>query len=124
MAIEIGRIMQLYINLKREVGALAEHNDIEVVSGGAKGADSCADEACNALQINFHRYPAKWLTLKKAAGPIRNSEMLKRNPDIVLVLAFHDDLLNSKGTRDMIKKAKAKGIKVKHIKHTSSKSGA
>jgi hypothetical protein len=42
--------------------------------------------------------PADWANHGKAAGPIRNRKMLDLKPD--LVLAFHADLTNSKGTKD------------------------
>lgn len=47
--------------------------------------------------------------------PIRNKQMLDEGkPD--LVLAFHTDIENSKGTKNMIYQAKKRGIKVILIK--------
>jgi len=37
--------------------------------------------------------------------------MLKDNPDIDLVVAFHDDIENSKGTKHMVNIAQKNGIK-------------
>lgn len=49
-------------------------------------------------------FPAKWKEFGRAAGPIRNQQMLDEGkPE--LVLAFHDDLENSKGTKDMVGRA-------------------
>jgi hypothetical protein len=56
------------------------------------------------------KVPADWTKYGKAAGPIRNQEMLDMDPD--LVLAFHSDLDNSKGTKDMVARARKKGVKV------------
>ena len=55
--------------------------------------------------------PAEWDTFGKAAGPIRNGWMLKMEPD--LVLAFHNDIRQSKGTANMVSIARKKGIEVK-----------
>lgn len=41
------------------------------------------------------RFPAKWNEHGKAAGPIRNQQMLTEGkPDVVF--AFHDDIASSK----------------------------
>lgn len=73
-----------------------------IVHGAARGVDNIA--AAIALEIGFQviPYPADWIKYKKAAGPIRNREMHKCEAPFDLVLAFHDDLKNSKGTKDMV----------------------
>ena len=46
-------------------------------------------------------FPAQWSKYGRAAGPLRNTQMLSEgNPDIVL--AFHDNIKRSRGTRNMI----------------------
>lgn len=65
--------------------------------------------AIRPAQLGFEvaACPADWKKHGKAAGPIRNQSMLtEHKPD--LVIAF--PLGESKGTRDMIRKAKAAGI--------------
>ena len=58
--------------------------------------------------------------LARAAGPIRNQRMLvEGKPD--LVIAFHDDLESSRGTKDMIKRSLKAGIRVWHYSHTGFK---
>lgn len=91
---------------------MADDDDLEIVEGGASGADSYAREACRLLKITYHEYPAQWRKYGKSAGPIRNRYMLERHPDIALVLAFHDDLEHSKGTKDMVEVALENGIQV------------
>jgi len=82
-----------------------------VVHGAARGVDSMADAHAKALGFEVHPYPADWDTYHKAAGPIRNQEMLdQEHPN--LVLAFHDDISHSKGTRDMVNRAVKAGITV------------
>lgn len=91
-----------------------------IIHGAAKGADSLGATAALQLGVpkeNIFPYPAEWSKYGKAAGPMRNMQMLMDNPDINLVLAFHDFLPNSKGTKDMVKQSEARKIKVKVIGH-------
>lgn len=65
--------------------------------------------------VVHYSYPALWNTYGRAAGPIRNSLMLKKHPDINLVLAYHDQFSESRGTRDMCEQAEKAGIEVWHL---------
>ena len=88
-----------------------------VIHGCAKGADSMAGRAARKFSIPVLEFPALWDKYGKGAGPIRNQQMLDEGkPDYVL--AFHDDLEHSKGTRDMVNRAKKAGIPVEVWKHT------
>ncbi len=90
--------------------------DILVIDGEAPGADSKGHKAASSLGCRTKRFTADWAKYGKAAGPIRNQQMLDEGkPD--LALAFHDDLKNSKGTKDMIKRAEKAGVKVVKIHH-------
>jgi len=85
--------------------------NILVIEGGAEGADSIGREEALRLGITVCTFHANWKWFGKAAGPIRNTKQLKwGRPD--RVYAFHKFLPNSKGTKDMVKKAEAKGVKV------------
>ena len=56
-------------------------------------------------------YEADWKKYGKLAGPKRNQQMLDEGmPD--LVVAFHADIKNSKGTFDMVNRAEEKCLKV------------
>lgn len=82
-----------------------------LIEGGAPGADTCGRLAASKLHIPCKTYPADWAKYGKAAGPIRNRQMLNEGkPDIVL--AFHSNIAKSKGTKDMIKAARNAGILV------------
>jgi hypothetical protein len=83
-----------------------------VIDGAAPGADSLGHKAARFLGCPTKRFPADWSTYGKAAGPIRNSQMLREGKPH-LVLAFHNDLKNSKGTKDMVTKAKKAGVPVR-----------
>jgi hypothetical protein len=58
-----------------------------VIEGEARGADIIARKEAEKLGFNVLKHPADWDKHGKAAGPIRNREMLDLNPE--LVLAFH-----------------------------------
>lgn len=80
-------------------------NDIEVIiSGHAPGADACGECAARDHKIPLEIYPADWATYGKAAGIIRNQEMLEKGKPTE-VWAFSDDIVNSRGTTDMIRRA-------------------
>jgi len=83
-----------------------------VIEGGAKGADTLAREICEELAIPFKEYKSEWAKYGKAAGPIRNKLMLDDNPEIELVIAFHNNIEESKGTKNMVEQAKERGINV------------
>lgn len=87
--------------------------DTIIVSGAAKGADTHAEWAAEELQMDCVIFPADWDRFGRAAGPIRNRQMLDQKPD--LVIAFHSDLSKSKGTADTVREAKRRGIKVEVI---------
>ena len=81
-----------------------------VVHGDCRGADKIAGRMANRHGHSVTVVPANWEEYGKSAGPIRNQHMLTPRPD--LVVAFHDDLKCSKGTKDMIMKANKAGIRV------------
>jgi hypothetical protein len=90
-------------------------NDIILVHGDCRGADQMSAKIGKKFGFKVIAYPAKWNIYGKGAGPIRNQQMLDENPDIDLVLAFHNGIESSKGTKDMIQRADKKGIKYKLI---------
>ena len=83
----------------------------QVIAGGCRGADTLAVRAARACGYPFREFPADWQKFGKAAGPIRNQQMLDEGkPD--LVVAFHENPDESKGTKDMIHRAIEQGIPV------------
>ena len=92
-------------------GWLAFDPSLEIVSGMAKGADTHAAEWARRHNRPLHPFPADWDKHGKAAGPIRNAAMIDRAmPE--LVIAFADNLGESRGTADLIKRAKRAGVPV------------
>lgn len=82
-----------------------------IIEGKARGADRFAGDIAHEYGIKLLEFPANWEKYGKAAGPIRNQQMLNEGkPD--LVLAFHNNIEESKGTKHMINISKKAGINV------------
>lgn len=78
-----------------------------VTGGCVRGADWMAEIWAKWNGTGHVRYPADWAKYGRAAGPIRNAEMLnKEKPD--LVVAF----TGGAGTADCVAKALDRGIDV------------
>lgn len=76
----------------------------EVISGGAQGADTLAQQFAEEHDIKFTEYPAKWRTFGKRAGILRNMNMVNAADEVI---AFWDG--KSAGTRFTIQYAQEKG---------------
>lgn len=81
-----------------------------VISGGAPGADALGIEFAKNNNIPYEVYPADWLKYGRAAGPIRNQEMVEKADCAIF---FWDGW--SKGTANCLSLAVAKGIPVKIV---------
>jgi YspA, cpYpsA-related SLOG family len=105
-----------YGTILRELSKVQQSSKVEVViEGEANGADSFGRAAATVLGIPVLAFPADWRKHGRAAGPIRNRQMLNEgNP--TLVLAFHNFIENSKGTKDMVNVARNAGVPVRIIK--------
>ena len=95
------------------IGQRWEHRPdrIIVIHGGARGADLMAHRAAEALNCPVEEYPADWDKHGRAAGPIRNKQMLDTGID--LVLAFTTAWPPTPGTANMIKIAAEKMVPVR-----------
>lgn len=80
---------------------------IKIVSGGAFGVDSLAAQYANNNNIELLIFPADWKQFGKAAGPIRNQQIVNASEKII---AFPSN--ESIGTENTIKIATKKGISV------------
>lgn len=78
-----------------------------IISGMARGADSLAAEWAINAKLKLYAFPADWNKHGKAAGAIRNQQMLDEGkPDVVIAFP------GGRGTADMVSRAKAQGFKV------------
>jgi SLOG family YspA-like protein len=87
--------------------------DAIVIHGAARGADTLGGVAAKELGFEIQTFPAEWGKHGRAAGPIRNRQMLDQKPDVVI--AFHSNLAESRGTKDTVTEAKRRGIPVEII---------
>lgn len=83
-----------------------------IIEGCARGADTIAGHMlAPEYAIDVAHFPADWDRHGRAAGPIRNQQMLDEGrPDAVI--AFTRDLRISRGTRDMVTRARRAGLPV------------
>jgi hypothetical protein len=98
-----------YDNVKRVENVLdichIRFPDLQIIQGGAKGADFIAKSWAQKRNVSCVTYNAD-LKLGKKAGILRNITMLDEgNPDIVLAFP------GGTGTKHMIEISKKKGIK-------------
>jgi len=82
-----------------------------VIHGAARGADQLAGTIAARLGFGVQEYPADWRGKGRAAGIIRNLQMLDTGPD--KVIAFWDG--KSTGTGHTIDEAQKRGIPVEVI---------
>lgn len=88
---------------------------IEVLMhGNAFGVDKIAAAVAEGLGLPKEKiipFKADWEKYGKPAGPIRNRWMLKEGRP-TQVLAFHNNIAKSKGTKDMVEIARKAGVPV------------
>ena len=90
---DYNRILDIMQRLKSKYG------DIIIIEGGCKGADLLAKKAAAECRIECEEYLADW-NLGKKAGPLRNQRMIDEgHPD--MAVCFHNDVENSRGSKDM-----------------------
>lgn len=87
---------------------VAQREEIEIVSGGAKGADTLGERYAREREYKLTRFVAEWDKYGRSAGPRRNEQM---GDYADALIAFWDG--KSKGTSHMIEYAKRKGILVR-----------
>lgn len=73
------------------------------------GADAMADKIAKQMGFRVEVYPADWNKHGRAAGPIRNQQMVDLGADICLAFVNPE----SRGTKHCMQRAKAGGIEVK-----------
>lgn len=119
-----GRGYNDYDRVKKEFAYLVRQldvNEIEIVSGSCDvpgvvtftrfdgtdvyGADGLGERLAKEYAYPVKLFPADWKAHGKPAGPIRNNEMAKYATHC---LVFWDG--RSKGSKDMIDKAIARGL--------------
>ena len=86
-----------------------------LIQGAARGADTYARNWAETHNIRCLSFPADWKRNGKAAGPIRNRQMLDvGQPD--LVIAFP----GGRGTADMVTQAMKNNVRVVQPAYTET----
>ncbi len=84
-----------------------------IIEGEAKGADKMARRIAVRIGLPVMPFPAEWDKYRRAAGVIRNQQMLDEGkPDLVLAFALPDSV----GTKDMVARARKAGIPVEELR--------
>lgn len=81
--------------------------EIEIVSGGANGADALGEKYAKEKGYKIKIFNADWNTYGKSAGPRRNKQMAEYADALI---AFWDG--KSRGTKNMIDEATQRNLKV------------
>lgn len=104
-----GREFNDYELLKRYCDhILKDQQDIEIVCGCARGADSLGELYAREKGYPVTRFRANWDELGRSAGYIRNAEM--GNYADALIAFWNNE---SKGTKHMIDIARSLNLKVR-----------
>ena len=105
LAIVGSRTFNDYKKLEKEVNAYCPREELEeIISGGAKGADSLAEQYACEYGIDLNVIKASWRTYGKQAGYMRNVVIIEQADQVI---AFWDG--ESKGTKHTIDTAKKAG---------------
>lgn len=88
-------------------GINPNNEEIEIVSGNARGADKLGERYAKEHNLPVKLFPANWDKYGKRAGYLRNQEMADYSD---MLIAFWDE--KSKGTKHMIDIAKKQGLTV------------
>lgn len=91
--------------------SVGKRSELLIIHGGASGADSMAGDWATKNGVLVKVFYADWKKYGKAAGPIRNKQMLDEGkPDLVIAFPKNGDLDKTKGTKDMVQQAKEAGV--------------
>lgn len=104
-----------YDRLVLECDKIINEGPIEIVSGGARGADLLGEKYANQKGFPIKRFIPNWIKYGKSAGIRRNTEMSNYGTHLI---AFWDG--ESKGTSHMIKAAKLNKIPTIVINYRST----
>jgi len=97
LAIVGSRTFTDYLFLESTIMTRINKTVTEIVSGGAPGADSLAEDFAKKFRLKMKVFPADWKGLGKKAGYLRNISIIEYSD---IVIAFWDFV--SPGTKSSI----------------------
>ena len=109
-----GRDFSDYDLLKVKMNRILSNitDEIVIISGTARGADSLGEKYATEMGYKLEQYPANWNKYGKRAGYLRNEQMA----DVAhACVCFWDS--KSKGTKHMIDLANQKKLKLRVVKY-------
>lgn len=83
--------------------------DAVLVHGACSGADTLAARTWEDWGGKTESHPADWTQHGKAAGPLRNQEMVDSGIDFLVAFP------GGRGTADMVRRAEAAGVPVRMV---------
>jgi hypothetical protein len=98
-----GRDFDNYEWVERDLDNLTlnyDWSEVEIVSGGARGADRLGEQYAKTRGCKLTKFPADWDKHGKSAGFIRNKQMAEYGTHL---MAYWDG--KSRGTKNMIEEA-------------------
>lgn len=110
-----GRDYDDYVYLRGQVCYYLQNytpKDIEIVSGGAKGADTLGERFAKEYGCGLTIFKPDWARLGKRAGIVRNEQM---GDYADALIAFWDG--ESRGTKHMIEYARQQGMQVAVVRY-------
>ena len=96
--------------LTRKLDLTPYKSKVVIFSGGDEGVDKLGEQWAYEKRLTCRVFHADWKGKGKAAGPIRNGEMIKQAKALI---AFWDG--KSPGTKDVVEKAEKAELKVRVI---------
>lgn len=105
-------------NHVREQVKLHGKENIEIISGGAKGPDKAAVWEATLQGVKFKVFVPKWTELGKKAGFVRNLEIIGYVANQGEIFAFWDG--TSHGTKHTIESSINAGLKITVFKEDGS----
>ena len=86
-----------------------EPEDVTIISGTAKGADTLGEHYAKEYGMKLHKFPAFWRLHGKSAGMLRNTVMANEADYIIL---FD---MGTPGTTHMLQQAIKKNVPHRHF---------
>ena len=87
----------------------------EIVSGGARGADTLGEKYASTHGIPLRVFPAAWETWGRSAGYVRNQQMADYVGSGGALVLFWDGM--SRGSMHMMNIANEKKLRIKMVKY-------
>jgi hypothetical protein len=97
---------KVFLELDFMIDGVLHGDDVTIIEGGARGVDTLAREYAIERNIPYEEHPADWDKNGRAAGYIRNVEMVKE-ADVALIIWDG----KSKGAAHAMKTCEKKGVK-------------